>query len=319
MIKTIQKEKYEDFSITKKKFDLFISCVSFEKRSIGFFKKLDEIEIKSCLTFINKDIIENSKSFNNIFKKFKELIKKNKFSNKLIETTLENPSKIVLEIEKTLNEMNFDNTKEDFEILVDITAFPRGQLFTLLYYLFNSESIKFVDIIYISPFDYFPPLSYGYKRFLIPPYFEGPNSFKKSIALIIFTGLELDRAINLIQEIEPLFLILLNPEPGTIDVADKSRNIIDKIKSTQEISTKILDITANDPIKCKDEFNEILNIYQNFDFYVSVMGPKIEVFAVLLAYLEDPRFRIVYPIPMYYNTENYSNDCYEIYEFLISK
>jgi hypothetical protein len=118
---------------------------------------------------------------------------------------------------------------------------------------------------------------------LIPPYYEGPNSFKKPIALIIFTGLELDRVLNLIQEIEPSFLILLNPFPGTIDIVDKSRDIIEKIKSTQKINT------------------------------------KIEVFAILLAYLANPSFRVVYSIPMEYDTENYSKGCFEIYEFSISK
>ncbi len=322
MINVIQKDKYENFNMKKIKYDLFISCVSFEKRSIGFIYKMGRnLNINYCLTFINEDVVRDSRCFNENLKIFEDLVKDFKLNNNNIETKLENPSKIILEIERTLKgiKKNEGTEKEGYEILIDITAFPRGQLFTLLYYLFNSNIIKLVNIVYTSPIEYYPPLSYGYKNFLIPPYYEGPNSFKKPIALIIFTGLELDRALNLIQEIEPSFLILLNPFPGTIDIDDKSRDIIEKIRSTQEIGTKVFDITSNDPKKCMEDFNEILNIFQNFDFYVSVMGPKIEVFAVLLAYLKNPSFRIVYSIPMEYDTENYSKGCYEIYEFLFLK
>ncbi len=320
MMRTIQINKYKHYVLKKKKYDLYISCLSFEERSIGFINKAGkDFQISSCLTFINEDVVKDSDSFNKNLQNFEELLKSFKLNNKTIKTTIENPSKIILEIERTLKKKNQGDSTEGYEILIDITAFPRGQLFTLLFYLFKSTSIKLINIVYTSPIKYSPPLSYGYKGFLIPPYYEGPNSFKKPIALIIFTGLELDRVLNLIQEIEPSFLILLNPFPGTIDIVDKSRDIIEKILSTQKISTKVFDITSNNPIKCMDEFKDILNIFQNHDFYVSVMGPKIEVFAIILAYLANPSFRVVYAIPMEYDTENYSKGCFEIYEFSISK
>ena len=304
--------------------DLFMSCISYEPRTLGVLKKLaKDYKADSGLFVINekferfikvqenkqaiRDILANSSYFNH---------------SAYLSSSIDNPIKVIIEIDKILKK-RFAN-RQRINITFDITTFPRGQLLTLIYYIRHLSATGSLRILYVSPENYGKWLSEGYKYSMIPPFFEGPPTFEKKTALFILTGFEYDRAVSLIDDLEPVALIIGRPKPGTSDrFRDASELIIKKLRRTRRIFRKIYDMPANDPFLCKDCLEEIMQEHsQSYDFFVSVMGTKLEVLGTYLAYEareQNPNFRIIYPIPLIYNIGGYSTGCRDIYETILHR
>jgi len=299
--------------------DLYISCISYEPRTIGLFKKLDSgYKADTGLVITNEQfekfskVRENKKEINNILERMA-------FFNNLntLSSSIDNPIKIIIEIDKIIKNRFAD--KQKINITFDITTFPRGELLTVIYYLRHLTIIDTIRILYISPKKYGKWLSEGYRYSTIPPFFEGPPTFEKKTALLILAGFEYDRAVSLIDDVEPSALILGRPHPGTSkEFRDADEDIITKLKRTRRFTKEIYDIPANDPFLCRDSVKEIIQKNsQSHDFFVVPMGTKIEVLGTYLAYEENPNFRIIYPVPLIYNVVNYSSGCRDVYEVLL--
>jgi hypothetical protein len=311
---------YKINTITKKSpDDFFISCISYEPRTLGSLKKFDNNYHANHGIFI----------LNETFKDF-EKVRENKtwVDNYIIGTSffdtyqfvlssLENPIKILIAIDKILKEKYSSNN--NVTITLDITTFPRGELLKLLYYLRHQPNISKIRILYISPEEYGDWLTQGYRYSIIPPFFEGPPTFDKKTALCLLTGFEYERAISLIDDIEPSSIIIGNPSPGTADkFKEISDEIIGKIRKSRRISNEIIDVPANDPFQCKKYLNAYLQTQKkDYNFYIAPMGSKLETIGLYLLYEENPFFRIIYPLPMIYNIGNYSKGMQDIYAFLL--
>jgi len=302
--------------------DLFLSCISYEPRSVGVLEKLNkEYRATTGLFVINKKfqnfskVQENKMNVNNALEKF--LFFKN---TDYILTSIDNPIKIIIEIDKILKR-DFQNKKSSgITITLDITAFPRCELLPLIYYLRHLSYVNSIRILYACPEGYGNWLSKGYKYSTIPPFFEGPPTFEKKTGLLLLTGFEYDRAIALIDDLEPSTVIIGRPIPGTSsNFVNKSDKIIDKLKQTRKVKSQIYDIPADNPFLCKKLIEEIIEQQsKNFDFYVSTMGTKLEVLGTYLAYeagMKNPKFRVIYPIPLAYNVGDYSYGIEAFYQF----
>ncbi len=301
--------------------DLFISRISYEPRTIGVLKKLNTNYKADIGLFItnekfekfskveeNKNIIETALNQSSLFNEYK-----------ILTSTIDNPITIIMEIDRIIKD-NFKD-KQKINITFDISTFPRSELLTVIYYLRHLSRINIIRILYVSPIKYGEWLSSGYRYSMIPPFFEGPPTFEKKTALFILTGFEFDRAISLIDEIQPSFLILGRPRPGTSEEFDDVGDFIfNKLKSTRKIDGGIYIIPSNNPFQCRDSFKEIIRENsQNYDFFVAPMGPKLELLGVYLAYEENPNFRIIYPVPLAYNVGNYSLGCRDVYEIILKR
>lgn len=302
--------------------DLFISCISYEPRTIGILKKLDkDYKADMGLFVINEKfekfskVQENKKAINDI------LAKSSFFDNsRYLLSSIDNPIKIIIEIDKILK-TSFAN-KRRINITFDVTTFPRGELLTVIYYLRHLAMIGSLRTLYVSPEKYGDWLTEGYKYSTIPPFFEGPPTFERKTALFILTGFEYDRAVSLIEDVEPSALILGRPIPGTSDeFRDTSERIIDKLRRTRKIVSAIYDIPANNPFSCREILEDIIQEHsKSYDFFVAIMGTKLEVLGAYLAYEareQNPIFRIIYPIPLVYNIGDYSFGCRDVYEIIL--
>jgi len=173
--------------------------------------------------------------------------------------------------------------------------------------------------LYVSPLKYGDWLSMGYRYSMIPPFFEGPPTFERKTALVLLSGFEYDRAVSLIDDLEPSAIILGRPKPGTSDVfRDISEDVISKLKRRRRISSEILDIPANNPFLCREFLEDIMQRHsQAYDFFVAVMGTKLQVLGTYLAYERKPNFRIIYSVPLIYNVGDYSSGCRDVYEIIL--
>lgn len=299
--------------------DIFIACISYEPRTTGILKKLGKSYNADVLCFITNEKFKDFTRLKENKKEIENILQSSSFFNNYntILASINNPVKIIIGIDKIIKS-RFKN-KEKINITIDSTTLPRCELLTVIYYLRHLPIVETIRILYVSPHRYGKWLSDGYRYSIVPTFFEGPSTFEKKTALLILTGFEYDRAVSLIDDIEPSALILGRPEPGTSgEFSDASGAIIDKLKTTRRIATEIYDIPANDPFQCRGSFREIIHKnLQSYDFYVAPMGTKLETLGVYLAYEESPNFRIVYSLPLIYNVVDYSYGCRDIYEILL--
>jgi len=300
--------------------DLFMSCISYEPRTTGILEKLGkDYEADTGLFIINErfekfvKVQENKQAIDNILR-----ISSFFNNSEFLSSSINNPIGIIMGIDRMLKK-RFAN-KRKISITFDITTFPRCELLTIIYYLRHLPVIDSLRAFYVSPEKYGDWLSEGYRYSTVPPFFEGPPTFERKTALFILTGFEYGRVASLIDDIEPSAVILGRPKPGTSDIfGDISERIIDKLKRTRRVTTKIYDIPANNPFLCRKCVEDIIQEHsQSYDFFVATMGTKLQVLGTYLAYEKKPNFRILYPIPLVYNIGDYSSGCRDVYEIVLN-
>ncbi len=299
--------------------DLFISHVNYECRTVGTLKKFStNYKADTGVFFMEEKFSESGEVQKNRIE-INNILKCSSFFDysEYFPSSIENPIRTIIEVNKIIK--NRFASRQNLNITLDITTFPKGELLTLVYYLLHLPRVNSLRILYISPTKYGDWLSRGYKYSMIPPFFEGPPTFHKKTALLILTGFDLDVAISLIDDIEPSYLILGRPNPGTSDeFKDVSEEIVSRLKRIRRITEEISDIPANDPFSCRDALGGIIQKKsQSYDFFVAIMGTKLEVLGAYLAYEKNQDFRIIYPVPLIYNVKNYSSGCRDIYEIFL--
>jgi len=300
--------------------DLYISCISYEPRSLGLLKKLDKNYKAEVGVFIMNERFERFKKVKSNKKEIDRFLEKTSFFNHRndILASIDNPIKILIEVDKIIKQQF--GKKQRINITFDITTFARSELLTLIYYLRHLPTIDTIRIVYVSPIKYGDWLSEGYLYSMVPPFFEGSPTFEKKTALLILAGFEYDRAVSLIEDLEPSALIIGRPHPGTAsEFEDFGETIIQKLRRTRKIQTHLYDIPANNPFRCRDFLrNSIQEHLQEYNFFVAPMGTKLEVFGAYLAYEKDQNFRMIYPVTQIYNVGSYSSGCRDVYEVFLS-
>jgi hypothetical protein len=141
-------------------------------------------------------------------------------------------------------------------------------------------------------------LSRGYRHFSLLPFFEGPPTFEKKIALLFLTGFEKERAVSLIDDIEPEAVFLALAEPGTdATFQSESKKTLKEIKDRSSAQAEVLNIVGNDPFRSKKTLQDLfLKHSREFDFFVAPIGSKPALVGLYLAYEEKPMFRVIYPL-----------------------
>lgn len=298
--------------------DIFISCISYEPRTTGILKKLNRDYSAQIGIFIINEEFKKSISIQNKIETF--LNTKNYFERSVsVTSSIDNPIKLIMDIDKLIRDGFPEN--QNINITLDMTTFPRSELLTILYYLRHHSKVNYIRILYTSPIQYGSWLTEGYRYTSTPSFFEGPITFERKTALIILTGFELTRAISMIDDVEPSYLILGNANPGTApEFRDKSQEIVNNLKLTRRITTEILDVPANNPYLCKNFISNFIDMNsKDYSFFVAPMGPKLGVLGTYLAYEERQNFRVLYSVPLAYNIQGYSSGCRDIYQILLDK
>ncbi len=309
-----------DFSILpindSMKDDLFVSCIGYEPRTLAVLKKLDQqYRAKCALLFANEEVAK-FRTLTNYLAEANQMCTTGNYFDKceMHNLSIDNPTRIVKEIGGLLTQY-----EGELNITIDTTTFPRNELLVALYFLRHSQKVKKLRLLYVSPLKYGRWLSRGYRHFSLLLFFEGPSTFEKSIALLILTGFEKERAISLIEDIEPASIFLALAEPGTDPhFEEQSKETLKEIKARGTAEADVISIPGNDPFKCKEILEDLIaKKSSEYDFYVAPIGPKLAVVCLYLAYEHNPNFRIVYPQTMAYNVEHYSSGCRDVYEIIL--
>lgn len=288
-------------------YDLFICSASYEERCKTISRAVSEKNFKNIMISSNVD--------------YEDYIKCNldvladiwKGNSVVINVSSEDPIKTADSYKHF-----FLQHMEIKSILFDITTFTHETLLIILKLIseiYNSSQIE-VTFIYNSASEYCPGikeedkwLSKGVRKLHSILGFSGnlmPNSKDN---LIIIVGYEYERAIKIIEMLEPSNLMLFYGETES-QMPSKNKEANARVmKLIREISTEYsinpITIPCDDPFKtCNILLNNI--VHSGMNNIIVPMNNKVTTVGAAMAALKNQDIQLCYSIPQTYNYNNYS-------------
>ena len=193
--------------------DIFVCAGSHETRCLGSVRKL-ETSYKAKGVFILKYSHKNEEREKHLTEMRSILKEVGTIKEFLVDEEMPIPviNEIIQEMVQYIK--NLDHPK----IIIDISTLIKWHLLILLKALDSKGLLNKCRFIYTEPEDYiielFQPLSFGIKEIFPIPLFSGNFDFAKDCLLVIMLGYEGDRAMGLLENIDPTECLLLIPKPA---------------------------------------------------------------------------------------------------------
>ncbi len=273
---------------------IFISMVGLEERVLGIFRE-GNISADKYLLFINREFVKDERV--NSYKKEiteKHLVGKN---YKCLGSSYYDPFTIIREFNKYRIQEGPDFHPEKVRIILDISTFNRQNLLVMLRFLRKILNVVEIELIYTVPDEVNREISKGATGFSNIPFFDGVFSIEKRKLLILLVGYEVDRPFLLWRELEPSRVILAEGfEPTSGDFYENNRAAVEELRKFGR--SEVMQISANDPHKTRDQLNEIFTKeLANYNIFVSPFNTKLQAVGLYLAWEDNPGVQIVIAYP----------------------
>ncbi len=229
---------------------------------------------------------------------------------------------------------------EPHRITVDITTFTREALLSVLAIIRWGYPNASTRLVYVSPQDYTPPppspnpppitsdseqktthewLSRGFRKMRNAIGFAGIQDPQKPSALIMLMGFEVDRAISIVDNLEPSDVYLGKAVDGT-HASFLQRNTTHRaaafslIKSRQRVTE--FNYSAQD-IACTTTTlrSLIQEVSVTHNVFLTSLTTKPVLIATFLAAEGNKDVQITCSVPGEYNIDNYSNGMREVFTY----
>lgn len=299
-IKTITKDKADD---------VFICCGSPEERCKGTIRKLAPNYKANVVFFLRYTDHESQKREKNM-KEMREGLEK---VGEIIEIAVdeEKPIPIIKDIIQNIEKYTAEPRKP--RITMDISTIIKWHLLILLKALDLKNICEKVRFLYTEPEDYvtdlFQPLSFGVRQIFPIPTYSGNYDFSKDSLLVLLLGYEGDRALALLEEMDPTDCLLLIAKPAyhrewegrTEEMNIGIINIVGK--------SKIEHIHSKNPVMVSQQLHAILSNpkYSKYNHIICPLGTKPQTLGLYL-YLSTnpPNTVLIYGSPLRHNEPFYS-------------
>ena len=314
---------YNEFSKKAKddNIDVFISCSSFEDRSMVIPKLAMEFEPKSRLVFFNvnevKAIRLNAHS----------LLELDKERTKLIELDSDDPIQNYTKILDVVYHM-VSNSKERPNIVIDTTTFTHETLLVLLRVLHLKKiGLGDIRICYVGAREYSTNvdddkdkwLSKGVDEIRTIIGYPGYTDPTRQNHLIILFGFEFERTRQIIDEYEFDFITLgFGDEPiqnnhMKINCERHKRLLIEHPEARE------IQFSLTNPIKTKEQILRYVNSkgLKRLNTVIAPLNNKLSTIGAGLAAIDNKEIQLAYAKASIYNTDGYSIPNEDIYYFKI--
>lgn len=289
--------------------DLFVCCVSFEKRCINAVIHFDGEYMA------RKSLVVRYTALN-------EYKLRERYQKIIYDTLIEHVENkdVTLQPFDKYNPFSFWKFLEEWSqslgpverITVDITTFTKCYLLTILKFLrekYYNATIRLLYTAGIYPED--KPLTSGIKDIVLLPFFGRCNlSLDKSV-LVIFLGYEGERAYGIWKSIDPVSTIAIIGIPSVYLGAERVSIKFNEAILAHPQTTKEF-IPVLEPLKSMEVLQRLYNEkkYEDHMFYISPLGTKMEVVGTYLFFekFNPTRAQIVYAYPSIYNEKKYTLD-----------
>lgn len=299
-IETIAKNKPDD---------VFICCGSPEERCKGITQKLAPNYEAKLVLFLRYTDHESKKRENNI-KEMKERLKNVGEIREIIldeEKPIPVIKDLVQEIEKNVG------TSKNPRITIDISTIIKWHILILLKALDIKGRTNCIRFLYTEPEDYmtdlFQPLSFGIRNIFPIPTYSGNFDFSKNSLLVLILGYEGDRALALLEEMDPTECLLLVAKPAYHAewegrTEEMNREIINVVGES-----RIKYIHSRNPVMVFRQLRELLSSSDNLQYnhIISPLGTKPQTLGLYLYLSTHPSNTvIIYGSPSRHNELFYS-------------
>lgn len=289
-------------------YTVFICSGSYEERCKSIPRQFNSETFQKVFICFNKDhekqVGENASTIFKLFPSSAEFIELN--SSSQIKTA-------DIFIKKV---GDFLSQNVNAKILLDITTFRRQALLILLRVLraLLKKENK-ITFCYTPAFEYSVGLEdeekwlsrnivdvksiLGYSGIMMPT---------KPIHLIILAGLEFERAISLINEYQPNAVSIGYPSRSSSSEFKHYELNLKKVNLIKEEypSANVFEFTCDDVIKTKDEIEEQIELFKNYNNIISPMNNKLSTLAAALVAFRNKHVQLSYASAAFYNIDNYS-------------
>lgn len=297
--------------------DIFLVCASYESRSLAGVESLSEdYHAKKGIIYVNEEFIQGLDG------------QRTRKNMKQLEEQLEpHCDEVVIAMGSWLEtDVQLDTLKEHLTVpstdgptvTIDTTTFNREALLvtlTLLKLRFASVSTR---LIYISAEEHGEWLSRGHRLTRNILGFSGIIYSNKPTALVVLSGFETERTLNIIENLEPTKVLLGIGNPPT------DQKFLNRTKEQQKIilnrqETENFEFAANDINKARIKLENIIDEYTpDWNIVIAPMSTKLSTVGTWMAAQKHPEVQVTYCLPGRYNTENYSTGRSEIYIDIIN-
>ena len=283
--------------------DIFISCISFEKRCLSVPIALKELNIRFPILFQVEEFISSSTDnkimldviFNNNFNVVFSIKKPIDFVDKFID-----------KLDEIINII--DNPK----IVIDITTFTRDSLLMLIGILYQRSHL-IGDLCFL----YAPAktmsnewLSRGFRGLRSVLGYPGERSSLKPLHIVVMTGFEIERTKYIVDEYEPeLISIGMGSSKESInpDFYSRNRKFVDELLSQyDETRIKQFEFSLIDPFKTIEALEKHIDMFSAYNTVIAPLNNKISTIGAALYALKHQEIQICYLPAEEYNTKDYS-------------
>lgn len=299
-IDTIQKNEPDD---------LFICCGSPEERCNGTSKKLVPTYKANkvfLLRYTNHESHERDKNIKEIRER---LTKVGEITEFILDE--EKPIPVINDVVQNIGKHTSELTQP--KISFDVSTVMKWHILILLKALDLNNSLNGIRFLYTEPQDYvtnlFQPLSFGIRQIFPIPTYSGNYDFFKDSLLILLLGYEGDRALALLEKMEPAECMLLIPNPAyhrewegrTESMNKEIIHIIGK--------SRVKYIDSRNPVIVAEQLHHMLSDleYSKFNHVISPLGTKPQALGLYIYLATHPTNTIlIYGSPSKHNELFYS-------------
>lgn len=196
---------------------------------------------------------------------------------------------------------------KDYQVIVDITSFPKPTLFMLLKELISCGATGM--LLYVEPIDYELPISSGVQEIRTLPFFGEDYDPKKQKLLVVILGFEGLRAYALWETFDPHKTIALLGTPSSehekwLRVAKKENDLI---LTRPNVETRAISFTdLGEAIAVLDKINQ--DIGNKYNVVVSTLGTKLSSIALFYFAIRHQNVFVAFSRPESL-AEHYSYGC----------
>lgn len=304
--------KYSLSEINKRlpnRFDMYCFA-SFESRCFSIASKMDISKVNTAFIFHNANY-ENSFLIDENAAKLRGYFT----SSSMLDVNLDQPMTLFNQIQNAISKTIDSGIKN---IVIDISTFTHEALLMMMHVLHNKKALlDHIVLLYNGATKYADWLSKGCKDVRNVIGYPGFFTPAKKDHLIVLTGFEKERAIQLVESFEPEILSI---GYGVDPTHENHRDTMESIKREFEgwysnlgMKWSSFAFSCSDINSTVDTLKALIDISKNT--IIAPLNTKLSTIAVGLVALENSKTQVLYPIPEVYNSDYCeASDNYRIIE-----
>lgn len=295
--------------------DIFITCASFEPRTVSAVKSFSpEYKAKLGLVYVNKELLQSNppSKTKEYLDQLQTILKRHCSTVELLEGSWVDAATQVRVIrDSSIFKKPVPN--KDVNITLDTTTFTRETLSTIILMLHTHYLAARLRAIYISPEDHGKWLSRGFRHVRNVMGFAGIQRSNRPTLLVALSGFEPERTAKIIQEHEPNKVLLgMGMPPTTKKFLERNKNEQKLILARQDVEQ--FPFPAGSIANCWKALEDIIRPYlDTHNIVLAPMCTKLSTIGAILLAENHPEIQITYCLPGEYNLQHYSSGASTIY------